>query len=85
MLIQRESFSPKVEEIPKVPPLLGSLIETIMFQVAVELMKYKNVTVYFILSLSIFPKINPISLTDVFITSLGDLLFRLSAVASLSS
>ncbi|KAN0089565.1 hypothetical protein V8E51_019825 [Hyaloscypha variabilis] len=52
VLDQTKLLASKADEVPIVPPLLGGLIETIMFQVAVEFMQ--------------------------FITSLGDLLFRLS-------
>ncbi|KAH6695877.1 hypothetical protein BKA61DRAFT_252907 [Leptodontidium sp. MPI-SDFR-AT-0119] len=40
VLDQTELLAPKADEVPTVPPLLGSLIETIMFQVAVEFIKF---------------------------------------------
>jgi hypothetical protein len=78
VLDQIELLAPKADEVPTVPPLLRSLIETIMFQVAVEFMKCMCFTFCFLLPLSIPPDFSIPLLMDVVITSLGDLLFRLS-------
>lgn len=78
VLDQTELLAPKADEVPTVPPLLGSLIETIMFQVAVEFMKCMCFPFRFLLPLSTPPNFSIPLLMDVVITSLGDLLFCLS-------
>jgi hypothetical protein len=55
VLVQTKLLAPKADEVPAVPPLLGSLIETIMFQAAVEFMKCMCFTFCFLLPLPLPP------------------------------
>jgi len=55
VLDQTELLASKADEVPTVSPLLRSLIETIMFQVAVEFMKCMCFTFCSLLPLSIPP------------------------------